>query len=59
MTNFVVKWYFIGVERAVKGSPDLIRIQNQRFSIGRGANENSYHQGTIVLGVIFISGEIG
>jgi hypothetical protein len=27
---------FFGVERAVKGSPDLIRIQHQRFGIGTG-----------------------
>ena len=36
MTNPVVKWYFWGVERPVKGSPDMIRIQYQRFSKGTG-----------------------
>ena len=36
MTNLVVKWYFWGVERGAKRSPDMVRVKNQRLGIGIG-----------------------
>jgi len=48
------------VERAAKGSPDMIRIQHQRFSRGTGEKRNYERTfvAEILAGAVFMNGMV-
>jgi len=48
------------MERAAKGGPDMIRIQNQRYSMGTGKKRNYERTfvAEILAGAVFMNGTV-